>query len=293
MRLLCTTITTLTLILAGCTKTAPKAEEGQTGSSGVPAAPATAQVPGNAPAAAPAKATGASPAELAKPEPSTDYKVTDVVNGGTIKGVIKFTGEKPPTRVMSVTKQQDICGKDARRVGGVVVTDSGALRGAVAFISGIKAGKPWPEGDMTEVDQLACKFITTNAVVRRGSKVRVTNSDPVLHNVHAYEMRKHTRRNLFNVAQPEKGHVIEKTIKIRRGDMLKLECDAHDFMHMWILALDAPYFGAAADDGTFTIENVPAGQHRVRAWHPELGKIEAVVDVPAGGEVTADLTYER
>jgi hypothetical protein len=54
-------------------------------------------------------------------------------------------------------------------------------------------------------------------------------------------------------------------------------------MHGWILVTDN--VAAPTDDkGSFKIDNVPAGKHKVEVWHPVLGKQSKDVEVKAGQE---------
>ena len=47
------------------------------------------------------------------------------------------------------------------------------------------------------------------------------------------------------------------------------------------------------DDGTFEIKDVPAGKHKVVAWHPVAGKVEAEVDVTEGGTAQAKFEIKK
>jgi hypothetical protein len=55
--------------------------------------------------------------------------------------------------------------------------------------------------------------------------------------------------------------------------------------------MDNPYFALSATDGTFTINNVPAGKQTVKAWHEIMGTQMQTVDVQPGKTVTVDFTF--
>ena len=126
-------------------------------------------------------------------------------------------------------------------------------------------------------------------VVRNGGEVEVRNSDPVQHNIHTYEVIGRAMRTVFNVNQPNKG-VFKQTVKLKRGKWLKLGCDAHDFMHAWVFVAGNPYYAVTGDDGKFNISDVPAGEYKVVAYHPTLGKQKVVVTVGAS-EASAEFTF--
>jgi len=104
----------------------------------------------------------------------------------------------------------------------------------------------------------------------------------VLHNIHTYEIIGRAKRTIFNVSQPDKGFDFKEVVKARRGHWMKMECDAHNFMHGWRFLARNPYYSLTGDDGVFNITDVPAGTYKVIAWHPTLGKQVATVKVGAG-----------
>jgi hypothetical protein len=188
---------------------------------------------------------------------------------------------------MLITKDTGVCGDGQREI--VEVTaKNGALGNVVVVVDGIAKGKAWPGKPM--LDQKGCRFLPPMMVVPRGGELDIRNSDPVLHNIHTYEIIGAARRTLFNVGQPDQGQVITKPIKLRQGEWVKVECDAHDFMHAWMFAAPTPYWTLTRDDGSFEIGGVPPGKYRVRALHPVLGQQEGEVTVAAKGR--AELRFE-
>jgi hypothetical protein len=62
-------------------------------------------------------------------------------------------------------------------------------------------------------------------------------------------------------------------------------------MQNWFYRVDNPYFAFSADDGTFTIEDVPPGTYRLIAWHPKFKEKKQQVTVGPNGKVTADVEF--
>jgi len=118
------------------------------------------------------------------------------------------------------------------------------------------------------------------------------NSDHTLHNIHTYEQIGKARRTVMNVSQPNAGDEVTKVIKLRRGNGMKVECDAHDFMHSFVYVAKNPYFSVVDENGAFSIADIPAGTYEVMMWHGFLGEVEVgEITIDAGGEVTMPLTY--
>ncbi|TLY21683.1 MAG: hypothetical protein E6K66_08760 [Nitrospirae bacterium] len=101
----------------------------------------------------------------------------------------------------------------------------------------------------------------------------------------------------FNIGLAKKGDKLDKPVVFRGGaekdGYYRLQCDQHEFMQGFFLPVSSPHFAVAKDDGSFEIKDVPAGKHKVVAWHPFAGKgkkMEFEVDVADGG--TANLKAE-
>lgn len=220
------------------------------------------------------------------------YKVVDVSNGGTITGKVNFSGKDPDPKIFTITKDNDTCGTGERTIDFVRVTN-GALNDTVVYLKKMKSGKAFPASlDKREIDQKKCGFMPFLSVMKNKDKLAVHNSDPVLHNIHTYEIIGKAKKTVFNVSQPPELKTINKTVKLKRGTSMKLECDAHDFMHGYVFVAKSPYFAVVKDDGSFSIDNVPPGTYKIIAWHGFLGEQKGKVTVAAGGKASVDFTFK-
>lgn len=217
------------------------------------------------------------------------YQVT-AAGAASITGKVSFKGAVPAPKKLLITKDNAVCGSGEREIVEVNVK-AGGLVGAVVYVTKIDAGKPWPaQADKALLDQKACRFTPEMLVVRKDSALTIRNSDPVLHNIHTYEIIGAVRRTMFNVGQPDKGDLTQP-IKVRRSNAVKIECDAHDFMHAWAFAADNPYVAVTRDDGSFSIDGLPDGSYELKAWHPVLGEKSAQVTVK--GASTASFEFSK
>lgn len=207
---------------------------------------------------------------------------------GKISGKVAFKGA-PVTKKLPITKDNAVCGTGEREIVEVNAR-GGNLAGAVVYVAKIDKGKAWGEIEHPVLDQKGCRFTPEVLVVKKDADLTVRNSDPVLHNIHTYEIIGTVRRTMFNVGQPDKGDM-KQPIKVRRANVVKIECDAHDFMHAWAFAADNPYAAVTKDDGSFTIDGLPDGDYEVKAWHPVLGEKSAKVTVK--GAATASFEFSK
>lgn len=208
-----------------------------------------------------------------------------------ITGKVAFKGAVPASKKLPITKDNAVCGTGEREIV-EVNAKGGNLAGAVVYIAKIDKGKAWGESEKPVLDQKGCRFTPGVMVVKKDADLTIRNSDPVLHNIHTYEIIGAVRRTMFNVGQPDKGDM-KQPIKLRRAPAIKLECDAHDFMHGWAFAVDNPYGAVTAEDGSFAIENLPAGEYELKAWHPVLGEKTATVSVKAGAAASAAFEFSK
>lgn len=234
---------------------------------------------------------GAVALALAPSAEAAKYKVEAVKDGGSIKGQVMLGGAKTDTKSYTISKNPEVCGSGNRDVA-FVRANGKALLDAVVYLDKVKAGKAFPSGTKKiTMDQQKCLFAPYLSVMQNGGELEAVNSDPVLHNIHTYELIGRARRTVMNVSQPEKGNIVKKKIKLRKGVGMKVECDAHDFMHAYVFVAKNPYYSVVDKNGNFEIKDVPPGKYTIKVFHGLLGQKKGSVTVKAGGAATMNLSY--
>jgi carboxypeptidase family protein len=191
--------------------------------------------------------------------------------GGSISGEVKFTGAAPAPKVVKVNKDNEVCGQE-KKIVEVAVGPGGGLGETLVSVAA-KGAKPTPAKPAV-LDQKGCEF-HPDIVVMAPGEIKILNSDGVLHNIHTFS----TANPPINKAQPKfKKEMVEK---LEKPELVKVQCDAHSWMHGWIFVTENPT--AVTDDkGAFKLENVPPGKYKVDVVHPVLGKQTKEVEVKAG-----------
>ena len=114
-----------------------------------------------------------------------------------------------------------------------------------------------------EIEQAAKQFTHRVTVVPLGSEVAFPNRDKVRHHVYSFSPAKTFELKLYN-GTPSNPVVFDKP------GIAVLGCNIHDSMLAWVVVVETPYFGLTGTPGQLHLENVPAGNYTLRAWHPQL-----------------------
>jgi Carboxypeptidase regulatory-like domain len=217
---------------------------------------------------------------------SLAYDVLPFRNGGSIEGVVEFTGAKVPgDPILLLSSETKYCGQSlpARKY----LINNRRIENVVIHMVGIKAGKAIPADPVT-VTTLKCEFVPHVAIGFKGKKIIMKNEDPVFHtfDVHASIGGK----ELYHIAFPQKGSSIAKIFS--KEGILDLSCYAHPWQHAYVFIFDHPYAAVTDEKGRFVIDDIPPGTYSVEAWHEELGtKQISKVTVESGKTSTIKFEY--
>jgi plastocyanin len=155
------------------------------------------------------------------------------------------------------------------------------LSNAVVWVDDVPGPFPAPER-VAIIDQRGLRFVPHVLVIQAGTTVEFANSDPLAHNVFSISSAKR-----FNLGLYKRGDV--RRVTFDRPGIVQLLCSVHQEMSAFLVVVATPYFARAAADGSFRIEGVPAGKHRLRLWHEGVGERTREIEVPASGTVNAAL----
>jgi hypothetical protein len=195
------------------------------------------------------------------------YRETKVHNGGSIEGYVRLAGNPQPAEPMAISKDKSCCGvrKASPRL---VVGKAGGVENAVVFLESISEGKAFDRTKKPVLEQHGCEYHPHVLIVPRSTPLQITNTDPILHNVHGYDLD-NNNRSVFNIAQPIKGQKSDiRQVASMDSGCIALSCDAgHPWMSGYLFIAQHPYYCVTGTDGKFTLPDVPPGTYRVRMWH--------------------------
>ena len=200
-------------------------------------------------------------------------------HAATIRGVVKFTGEKPKpmviTEMLSNAYCKDHCGGNPPPSDRFVLGRNGAddvVANVLVYVSKGLEGKHFePSQEPVIIDQVNCVYVPHVVGAMAGQPVEIRNSDETLHNV----MAQPRQNPSFNEGMPGSGKRLTKVFaKPELG--IDLRCFMHPWMVGYVHVLDHPYFAITSTNGTFEIKNLPPGTYEVSVRH-EWSRFEPAV----------------
>ena len=212
---------------------------------------------------------------------------------GHLTGRFVLTGDVPEIPAEDINKDRKTClGDDAPpKDDKLIVGPNGELQDVfvMMYLKGSDPPAVHPSYEETKLepvvlDNIKCRFTPHSVFIRTGQTLRMKNSDDVGHNCHIQ-----TFNNEVNSTIPPNDQVdwVAENVDTAPGPVV---CDLHSaWMDAKILVRDEPYVAISAEDGTFTIENIPAGDWKFQFWHENAGNLKKLevegYDVGRRGEI--------
>jgi plastocyanin len=146
--------------------------------------------------------------------------------------------------------------------GRVVLVENASARpdasNAVVWIEGLH--RPGGRPDAAMMKQSLKRFQPPVVVVPVGGTVSFPNEDPIYHNVFSV-----SGANRFDLGLYRSG--ASKTRTFSTAGLVRVYCNIHPQMVGFVMVVDSDFFAVTGPDGAFRLEGIPAGRHRIRAWH--------------------------
>jgi plastocyanin len=127
-----------------------------------------------------------------------------------------------------------------------------------------------------EMGQKNLQFGPGLLVVRKGTTVEFPNQDDFYHNVFSYSKPKRFDLGRYLKTEKPAAQVFDQP------GTVKLFCEIHEHMRGTILVVDTPHFQKCSTNGTYKLENLPAGKFVLKAWVNEKTTWEKPVELKAG-----------
>lgn len=225
------------------------------------------------------------------------YKPGPVKETATVRGTVTVSGTVPAPKAFELTRYPDheYCSNLSDRHGTrllreVTFRSDGGLKDVVVMIEGVEQGKPFTFTD-AEIEVDLCRFLPFVTVVNDKRQVTVFNRDPVPHDMQGLAVDQPGSDMVFYRPSLEASGT---TDLVQLGDgqhVFTMHCSLHPYMQSWGYAVDNPYYAVTDATGSFSIEDLPPGSYRLKAWHPILGTHEEELTVAPNEIVSVDLSF--
>lgn len=194
-----------------------------------------------------------------------------------LDGTVRLEPPFPEPVMLQVPEEhQAECGKE-KLSPKLRISPEGFVADAVIELEGIFPGTTPLSGNPLLLDQKDCEFSPHVLLVPRNSEVTVMNSEPILHDVRAFNEKADM---LFNDAMPAKNQKLKK--KFTEPGRIVIRCGIHKWMHALAVVTGHPYYALSDASGHFKIEGIPEGNYTLRVWHESLGELRREVHSDSG-----------
>jgi hypothetical protein len=213
---------------------------------------------------------------------------------GVISGVVRLVGPVPSIPTVLPQTDFDACGDEARPTQSLLLGAGQAVRDVIIYMDGnMPTGNFVAKTNAVMLDQRNCEFVPRIQIARSGVPLILKNSDPVLHVVQIASMSGTNGPHTFlKIATPYAGY--EKAFQLanfREPTLLQVNSNnGHEWMAAYIAVMPHPWAALTDENGRFTLRNVPAGTHKIYAWHEVLGTLTR--EVKPNGSRTATVDFE-
>jgi plastocyanin len=194
---------------------------------------------------------------------------------GSLEGRVRWLGPRPVLPPLKTSPSvQGVCGPEVSD-NAFQVSAEGGVAEAVVWVD---APATAPDtGSEVVLDQRGCVYRPAVLAARAGGVLRLRNSDPLTHTVHAID----DGRSVFNVAMPLEHMELRRPLPPLPG-LLDVRCDVHPWMHAVVRTFEHSHFTSTGGEGRFQLAGLGAGPVVVHAWHPKLGEALRRVQVGLG-----------
>jgi hypothetical protein len=191
---------------------------------------------------------------------------------GSIKGKTIFLGKYDQLKPHKTGSYKKACGTDIQNES-ILINNKGVMN-VVISLNGKKLKK---RSSDHKLNQKKCKYEPHVIAMPVDSELKIHTSDPINHNIHTFSFENDPINIMFLPGQDAYSQEMEEP------ELIKVECDLHDWMRAWIVVTPNGYSAVSGSDGSFEIPDVPAGDYELTAWHETLGSLTKSINVGDDG----------
>ena len=153
------------------------------------------------------------------------------------------------------------------------LTEGGAIRNVIIYVRSGYQGRTYKVPEQPVVlDQQRCVYLPRVLTLMKGQRLKILNSDPTFHNVHA-----RGRAALSSILPALKGRGRHSDVS-RAAMPFRIGCDFHTWMVSYAGVFQHPFHTTSNNGGKYELR-LPSGEYEIVAWHEKFGEKVATLDV--------------
>jgi hypothetical protein len=209
-------------------------------------------------------------------------------SGGTVSGKVTFSGTLPKSKPLDLSKEPDCVKMRASNplFPETVISGPGSsLRNVVVYISAGATDYSAAPSTPALFDQQGCHYTTHVLAFRVGQEVKISNSDPLSHNIHPLAKVNREWNKIQLPGVPPFSYAYD------REEIIPIKCNIHPWMQGYFVVLKTQHFAVTGGDGHFTLPDLPPGHYTITAWHEAYGTINKEITVAGGESLSLDFNF--
>jgi plastocyanin len=208
-------------------------------------------------------------------------------SGGTVSGKITYEGTPAKQKPIDMSKEPS-CAKQYATpptTETVVTGPNNALANVVVYIS---AGAPDEAAPSKAAvfTQKGCRYLPHVLALQVNQELNVLNEDQTSHNIHPLAK---TNREWNKSQPPGSPPIVDKYDK---PEMIAVKCNIHPWMHGTFAVLKNSHYSISAEDGSFSLPNLPPGKYTVTAFQESYGDQSQEVTISGSETKTVSFTFK-
>jgi plastocyanin len=156
--------------------------------------------------------------------------------------------------------------------------------GVLVYVTGFTREPPAEQVALHQRDKT---FEPRVLPVVTGQRVVFPNHDDIYHNVFSVSPVQSFDLGQYKSTDPP------RTVAFERAGLVPVYCNIHPQMLSYVVVLENDAYQTTGEDGSFAIENLPAGELVVNAWLPGAQRASQAVVVEPGRPVEIQLELRQ